>query len=72
VRNFDIRAKAEEYVSRLVGLVLLAPDPAVAEIRNSAYAVLEWNALLALGLILAPLAGRLANFDVGQRQVLAV
>ena len=56
VRDFDIRAKTEEYVSGLAGLVLLAPDPAVAEIRNSAYAVVEWNSLLAVSLILAPLA----------------
>src|SRR5438132_14389307 len=72
MRDFDIRAKAEEYVSDLAGLVLLAPDPAVAEIRNSAYAVVEWNALLAPGLILALLARRFANFDVSQRQVVAV
>ncbi len=39
VRDFDIRAKTEEYVSGLTGLVFLAPDPAVAEIRNCAYAV---------------------------------
>jgi hypothetical protein len=56
VRDFDIREKTEEYVSGLTGLVFLAPDPAVAEIRNSAYAVVERNSLLAVGLILAPLA----------------
>jgi len=72
VRDFGIRAKTEEYVSTLAGQVLLPPDPAVAEIRNSANAVVEWNALLAVGLILAALAGRLPNFNVGQRQVVAV
>ncbi len=43
VRNLDIRAKTEEYVTGLTGPVLLAPDPAVAEIRNSAYAVPTGN-----------------------------
>jgi hypothetical protein len=72
VRDFDICTKAEEYVSGLAGLVVLTPDPAVAEIRNGADAVVERNALLAAGLIGAPLARRLPDFDVGQRQVVAV
>ena len=72
VRDFGIRAKTKEYVSGLTGLVFLAPDLAVAEIRNCAYAVVERNSLLAVGLILAPLARCFADFDVGQRQVVAV
>ncbi len=43
-----------------------------SEIRNSAYAVVEWNSLLAVSFILAPLARRLVNFDAGQRQVVPV
>ena len=34
--------------------------------------MIEWNSLLAVGLILAPLARCFANFDVGQRQVIAI
>ena len=72
VRDFDIRAKTEEYVSGLTGLVFLAPDPAVAEIRNRAYAVIERNSLLAVGLHTRALARCFANFDVGQWQVVAI
>ena len=72
MRDFDIRAEAEEDIAALAGLILLAPDPAVAEIRDGADAVVERNPLLAVGLILAPLARRLANLDVGQRQVVAI
>jgi len=45
VRDFDIRAKTEN-TYRVSRPGSLAPDPAVAEIRNSAYAVVEWNRFL--------------------------
>ena len=72
VRDLDIRAKAEEDIAALARLILLAPDPAVAEIRDGADAVVERDSLLAVGLIRAPFARRLANVDVGQRQVVAI
>jgi hypothetical protein len=52
VRDLDIRAKAEEYVASLGGLVLLSPNSAIAEVRNGADTVVERNALLAVGLVL--------------------
>jgi hypothetical protein len=72
VRDFDIRAQAEEHIAALAHLVLLAPDPAFAKIRDGADAIIERDSLLAVGLVRQPLAGRLANVDVGQRQVVAI
>src|SRR4051794_38087960 len=72
MRDFDIRAKTEEDIAALAGLVLLAPDPAVAEIRDGADAVVERDPLLAVSLKQAPLTRRLAHLDVGQRQVVAI
>ena len=72
MRHFDIGAQAEEDVARLAGRVLLAPDAAIAEIGDGADAVVERNALLAMGFVGAPLAGRVAQLDIGQRQVVAV
>ena len=72
VRDFDVRPKTEEDIAALASLILLAPNPAVAEIRDGADAVIERNSLLAVGLIRAALARRLAHLDVGQRQVVAI
>ena len=72
MRDLDIRAKTEEHIAALAGRVLLAPDPAIAEIRDRADAVVERNSLLAMGLVVPPFARRLAHLDVGQRQVVAI
>ena len=72
MRDFDIRTQAEEDIAALAGLVLLAPDPAIAEMRDGADAVVERDSLLAPGFIDAPFARRCANVDVGQRQVVAI
>ena len=72
VRGLDVRAQPEEDVPRLAGQVLLAPHAAIAEIREDADAVVERDALLAVRLVHAPLTGRLADLDIGQRQVVAV
>jgi hypothetical protein len=53
VRDFDIRAKTEEDIAALARLILLAPDPAVAEIRDGADAVVEGDSLLAVVLCAA-------------------
>ena len=66
VRDFDIGAQAKEYIASLAGLVLLAPNTAIAEVRNGADAVVERNALLAVGLVLAPLTPCIADFDIGK------
>ena len=39
VRNLDIGAEPEEYVAGLACLVLLTPNPAIAEVRNGADAI---------------------------------
>jgi hypothetical protein len=72
VRGFDIGAEAKEYVSRLACRVFLAPDPAIAEIRDGADAIAQRYALVAVGLIFAPLTRRITDFDIGQRQVVAI
>ena len=72
VRDFDIRAKTKEDISALAGLILLAPDPAVAELRDGADAVVERDSLLTVGLIRATFARRLAYIGVGQRQIVAI
>ena len=36
MRDFDIGAQTEEYIAGFAGRVLLAPNPAIAEIRNGA------------------------------------
>ena len=72
VRDLNVRAKAEEHVSPLAGRVLLAPRAAIAERRNGADAIVERDALLAVRLVRQALAGRLADLDIGERQVVAV
>ena len=72
VRHLDIGAKTEEDVAHIAGRILLAPDPAIAEVRNGTDAIVERDALAAARLVDAPLAGRLANLEVGQRQLVAV
>jgi hypothetical protein len=67
-----IRAQAEEYIARLACLVFLAPDPAIAEVGNGADAVVQRNALLAVGLVLPPVTRCIADFDVGQRKIVSV
>ena len=40
MRDFDIGAQTEEYIAGFTGRVLLSPNPAIAEIRNSADTVI--------------------------------
>ncbi len=56
MRDLDIRAQAEEDITAFAGRILLAPDPAIAEMSDRADAVVDRNSLLAMGFIDAPLA----------------
>ena len=67
VGDLDVGAEAEEDIAGISRLVLLAPNPAVAEVRNGADAAVQRNTLPAVGLILALLTCRVVDFDVGQR-----
>ena len=72
MRDLDIRAQTEEDIAGLAGRILLAPDPAIAEMSDRANAVVERYSLFAVDLVGAPLARRRAQFDIGQRQVMAI
>jgi hypothetical protein len=70
--DLDVGAQAEEDVARLARCILLAPDATVAERGDGADAIVERDALPVARLVDAPLAGRFADLDIGQRQVVAV
>jgi len=65
MRDVDIRAQTKEDIAALAERILLATDPAIAEMSDRADAVVERNSLFAMGLVDA-------QFDVGQRQVMAI
>ena len=67
VRDLDIRSETEEHIDVLAGAVLLAPDPAIAEMSNGADAVVQRDSLLAMGLEDPPFTRRSAQLDVGER-----
>jgi hypothetical protein len=72
VRDLDVSTQAEEDVAQLPRRVLLAPDTAVAEAGDGADAIVERDALLAMGLVGTAVTRRGAQLDVGQRQVVAI
>src|SRR3954462_14359412 len=72
MRDLDVRAEAEEHIAALAGRVLLAPDPTIAETSDRPDAVVQGNSLLAKSLVDLPLARRRPQFDVGQRQIVAI
>ena len=53
-------------------MVLLTPNTAIAEVRNSADARVQRNALPAVGLVFALLTRCIADFDIGQQKIISV
>ena len=72
VCDLDIGPETKEYIARLASLVLLTSNPAIAEVRNGADAIVQRNAFLTVSLIPALLARCITDFDVGQRQIVSV
>jgi hypothetical protein len=72
MRHLDVGGQPEEHVNVVAVRVLLAPDPAIAEPRDRPDAVVDRNALLAMGLVDLTVAGRCLELDVRQRQVVAI
>ena len=72
MRGLDVPRQAEEHVAHLARRVLLTPDAAAAEVGDGADAVVDRDALAVACLVDTPLAGRLADLDIAERQVIAI
>src|SRR3954466_5208350 len=72
MRHLDVGAQTEEHIAALADRILFAPDPAIAEMRDGADAVVERNPLLAMGLVDLPVTRRLAQLNIGKRQIMPI
>ena len=68
VRDLKIGEQAEEYIAGLADCIPFPPDPAIAECGDGADAIIERDALFAVGFIGPPFARRFAQRDIAERQ----